>query len=76
MKNLFCKIKSKEYKAILDILEQYHRRMSMMEITIEALEQRFKKKIKPNKEEDLKDGDSIKKGGLLRPSQIKHYGNP
>jgi len=71
---MFWKVGNKEYKAVLDILEQYHRRMSMMEVTIEALEQRFKRKIKPQKEEDLKDALPSKKGGIIRKSQYKEYG--
>ncbi len=71
---MFWKIKSKEYKDLLDKLEKQHRRISMMEIDIEALNQRFKRKIKQKKEEDLKEDVSSKKGGLITPQQYKNYG--
>ena len=70
----FCKLKSKEFDELSKKYQDLYKIISVMQIDIEALEQRFKRKIKPKKEEDLKDYVSLKKGGLMSPKQYKDYG--
>ncbi len=70
----FCKINRKEFEDLCTKFQDLYKTISIMQIDIEALEQRFKRKIKPKKEEDLKDDVSLRKGGIIRKSEYKDYG--